>query len=116
MDKFDVETLPEKKKVVLMSCTYGSGEFPDMAQEFWENLSSEDLDDDFLEDVKFGVFGLGSKAFKMFCECAHQLDERMEELGAERVIDCGEGNEKDPQQYKTAFEPWSKECVEAFTE
>ena len=77
---------------------------------------SEYPDDDFLEDVKFGVFGLGSKAFKMFCECAHQLDERMEELGAERLVDCGEGNEKDPQQYKTAFEPWSKEAVEAFKE
>ena len=25
-------------------------------------------------------------------------------------------NEKDPQQYKTAFEPWSKEAVEAFKE
>ena len=116
MNKFDVEQLPEKKKVVLMTCTYGAGEFPDMATDFWEALSNEDLDDDFLEDVKFGVFGLGSKAFKMFCECAHQLDERMEELGAERLVDCGEGNEKDPQQYKTAFEPWSKEAVEAFKE
>ena len=32
------------------------------------------------------------------------------------LVDCGEGNEKDPQQYKTQFEPWSKECVEAFKE
>ena len=114
MNKIDVESLPEKKKLVLMTCTYGAGEFPAMAQEFWENLSDESLDDDFLEGVEFGVFGLGSKAFKQFCEAAHQLDERMEELGAERVVDCGEGNEKDPQQYKTAFEPWSKEAVEAF--
>ena len=116
MDKIDVEELPEKKNLVLMTCTYGSGEFPSNAQEFWEALSDDSLDDDFLEDHKFAVFGLGSKNFKQFCEAAHQLDERMEELGAERVVDCGEGNEKDPQQYKTQFEPWSKECVEAFKE
>lgn len=114
MNKIDVEDLPEKKKLVMMTCTYGAGEFPAMAQEFWENLSDDSLDDDFLEGVEFGVFGLGSKAFKQFCEAAHQLDERLEELGAERVVDCGEGNEKDPQQYKTNFEPWSKEAVEAF--
>ena len=116
MDKIDVEELPEKKNLVLMTCTYGAGEFPSNAQEFWEALSDDSLDDDFLEDHKFAVFGLGSKNFKQFCEAAHQLDERMEELGAERVVDCGEGNEKDPQQYKTQFEPWSKECVEAFKE
>ena len=116
MDKVEVDSLPDMKNLVLMTCTYGAGEFPSNAQEFWEALSDDSLDDDFLEDHKFAVFGLGSKNFKQFCEAAHQLDERMEELGAERVVECGEGNEKDPQQYKTNFEPWSKECVDAFKE
>ncbi|TNN35933.1 Nitric oxide synthase, brain [Liparis tanakae] len=46
-----------------------------------------------LANVRFSVFGLGSRAYPHFCAFAHAVDTLFEELGGERILRMGEGDE-----------------------
>lgn len=55
---------------------------------------------------RFSVFGLGSRAYPHFCAFAHAVDTLFEELGGERILRMGEGDELCGQQ--EAFRTWAK--------
>ena len=56
------------------------------------------------------MFGLGSSAYPNFCAFAHALDALMEEMGGERILKIGEGDELGGQE--TSFREWSKHVFE----
>ena len=88
--------------------TYGEGDPTDNAQDFHEWLKSTDAD---LQGLRFAVrvknrlysdfhiflllqvFGLGNKTYEHYNSMARFFDKRMEELGAERVFERGEGDD-----------------------
>ena len=39
------------------------------------------------------MFGLGSRAYPNFCTFAHTCDNLLNDLGAEMMLQCGEGDE-----------------------
>lgn len=55
---------------------------------------------------RFSVFGLGSRAYPHFCAFAHAVDTLFEELGGERILRMGEGDELCGQE--EAFRTWAK--------
>jgi len=59
-----------------------------------------------LANVRFSVFGLGSRAYPHFCAFAHAVDTLFGELGAERMLEVGEGDELSGQA--ESFRKWSK--------
>lgn len=61
-----------------------------------------------LSQVKYAVFGLGSRAYPNFCAFAHTVDNLLATLGAEQVYECGEGDELCGQE--ESFQSWLKEC------
>ncbi|XP_074841477.1 nitric oxide synthase 3 isoform X2 [Carettochelys insculpta] len=61
-----------------------------------------------LGTLRFSVFGLGSRAYPHFCAFAHAVDTRLEELGGERILAMGEGDELCAQE--EAFRTWAR-CV-----
>ena len=52
------------------------------------------------------MFGLGSRAYPHFCAFAHAVDTLFGELGAERILEVGEGDELSGQA--ESFRKWSK--------
>uniref|UniRef100_H3C394 Nitric oxide synthase n=1 Tax=Tetraodon nigroviridis TaxID=99883 RepID=H3C394_TETNG len=64
-----------------------------------------------LANVRFSVFGLGSRAYPHFCAFAHAVDTLFEELGGERILRMGEGDELCGQQ--EAFRTWAKKVFKA---
>ena len=52
------------------------------------------------------MFGLGSRAYPHFCAFAHAADTLFGELGAERILEVGEGDELSGQA--ESFRKWSK--------
>ncbi|NXA56964.1 NOS3 protein, partial [Nothocercus julius] len=56
--------------------------------------------------LRFSVFGLGSRAYPHFCAFAHAVDTRLEELGGERILPMGEGDELCAQE--ESFRTWAK--------
>ena len=56
--------------------------------------------------VRFSVFGLGSTAYPNFCAFAHAIDSMLGEMGAERLLEIGEGDELAGQE--ESFKKWTK--------
>ncbi|KAM4709511.1 nitric oxide synthase 1 isoform 1-T1 [Discoglossus pictus] len=64
-----------------------------------------------LANVRFSAFGLGSRAYPHFCAFARAVDTLMEELGGERIMKMGEGDELCGQE--ESFRTWAKKVFKA---
>ncbi|XP_034776546.2 nitric oxide synthase 3-like [Acipenser ruthenus] len=64
-----------------------------------------------LGTVRFSVFGLGSRAYPHFCAFSRAVDTRFEELGGERILQMGEGDELCGQE--ESFRTWARDIFRA---
>ncbi|XP_041456933.1 nitric oxide synthase, brain-like isoform X3 [Lytechinus variegatus] len=67
-----------------------------------------------LANVRFSVFGLGSRAYPHFCAYARTVDQLISNLGGERINPMGEGDELGGQE--DAFRRWAKDVFKAACE
>ncbi len=89
MEHFSTIDLPSEKLVLVISSTWGEGDPPDNAIEFWEKFNGPNFPR--LEKTKFSVLALGDSSYADYCEMGKLFDTRFEELGAERIaprVDC----------------------------
>ncbi|TDV35713.1 sulfite reductase (NADPH) alpha subunit [Paraburkholderia caballeronis] len=80
-----VDTLGRSQYVLLLSSTFGDGDAPDNGRDFWAALSAASAPR--IDGVRYAVLGLGDRSFDQFCAHARNLDERMNALGASRLVD-----------------------------
>ncbi|MEM9224235.1 MAG: flavodoxin domain-containing protein [Pseudomonadota bacterium] len=89
LDDVSMESLAQMDRAIFVVSTFGDGEMPDNAQLFWEDLTAESAPR--LEKLTYGVLALGDTDHDEFCNAGRLLDERLEELGARRLVarvDC----------------------------
>ncbi|EFC50742.1 NADPH-cytochrome P450 oxidoreductase [Naegleria gruberi] len=106
MVDFEPDQISNEKLVILMVATYGEGEPTDNARDFYEYYKDTSISSDMLSGVKFSVFGLGNKQYKIYQAMARFFDKRFEELGGERFFRKGEGDadadiEEDFEEWKS---------------
>jgi sulfite reductase alpha subunit-like flavoprotein len=106
----DLLTAGKDSLVLVMCATCGHGDFPQNASLFWSAISSPDIAAGTFKDMRFCVFGMGDRSYTdTFCEAAKLIDRRLEELGGERVLDMGIGDDRDEDKWETGFSKWLPE-------
>ncbi|MDQ1396887.1 MAG: hypothetical protein QOG64_2146 [Acidimicrobiaceae bacterium] len=84
LNQIELAELQSATHFVVVTSTFGDGEFPDNALLFWEAICA---DTERLEHLNFAVLALGDTSYEFFCNAGKLLDERLEALGATRLID-----------------------------
>ena len=82
--------------------TWGEGDPPLDAEDFYESLKSSDLA---LSNFNYGIMGLGDRSYAIFNGFARDLDTTLGKLGAKRI---GERVEAD-LDYEEDFDVWITE-------
>ncbi|MDM5297722.1 flavodoxin [Bacillus pumilus] len=76
-DDTPVETLSTYDYILIGSYTWGDGDLPYEAEDFYEEVSSLALN-----DIKTAVFGSGDDSYPKFCEAVHTFHDMLKTTGA----------------------------------
>lgn len=85
MDEIEVDALAAMEYLLIITSTYGEGEMPDNAQMLWDAIKDESAPK--LTDMKYSVLALGDTSYDQFCQAGIDWDNRLKELGANRIYD-----------------------------
>lgn len=89
MDDHPIDKLPLESLVVFVASTTGQGDPPDNMNKFWKFLLRKSLPANSLQNMKFGVLGLGDSSYVKFNFVAKKLHRRLESLGATPLLPVG---------------------------
>eukprot|EP00842_Homolaphlyctis_polyrhiza_P002194 jgi/Hompol1/2976/HPOL_006268-RA len=113
MDEYDKAKLPTEELVLFVCSVTGQGEEPDNMKRFWKFLLRKNLPPDSLQDLKFGVFGLGDSSYQKFNFPAKKLHKRLLQLGAQAIVPRGDGDDQHDYGMDGAFDPWLEQTWKA---
>ncbi|MEM9015739.1 MAG: sulfite reductase subunit alpha [Verrucomicrobiota bacterium] len=99
-EEFADVDLTSEKHLLLVSSTWGDGDPPDNAIDFWETLQSDDHPR--LENLSYSVLALGDTNYLEFCAQGKAFDRRLGDLGATRLaprVDCDTDFEEPAEEW-----------------
>lgn len=86
-DRYSTKELKDEVLLYIVMSTQGDGDPPDDSIAFVEFLNGRRAPK--LSQLKYGVLGLGDSSYPLFCGISQRLDDRLAELGAQRLLAPG---------------------------
>lgn len=103
---YKVRSLKDEKDLLVIAATHGEGDPPQTALDFFEFLEGRKAPK--LPDLRFSVLALGDSTYEHYCSAGRRVDERLAELGAERLTDRVECD----VDYEDDAEAWIESVLE----
>lgn len=107
IDAVSLDELAAMRWVLIVISTTGQGDVPFDTEELWDALIAADAPP--LDDMRFGVLALGDRVYADFCQAGIELDDRLAELGAHRLVDLVTCD----YDYETPASHWLREGIAA---
>ena len=103
---YKFKQIASEKLLVVVTSTQGEGEPPEEAVALHKFLFSKKAPK--LTDTAFAVFGLGDTSYEFFCQSGKDFDNKLAELGGERLLDRVDAD----VEYQAAAAEWRARVVE----
>ncbi|KAG7357016.1 pyruvate ferredoxin oxidoreductase [Nitzschia inconspicua] len=103
MDDVEVDDL-DGMTTVFFIATCGQGKMPQNGTLFFKALCART--EPFKEGTKFAVMGLGDSSYFFFCEAAKQVEQKMVELGATKLLNIGYGDDSAEEGLEEGLHSW----------
>jgi homodimeric pyruvate:ferredoxin (flavodoxin) oxidoreductase len=103
MDDVDLDDL-DGKTTVFFIATCGQGAMPKNGKTFFKELSSRT--EPFKEGTRFMVFGLGDSSYYFFVKVAKEVEMKLEELGAKKILARGVGDDSAEEGMEQGLHDW----------
>lgn len=103
LDSTDLAAMSELNHVLILCSTFGEGDPPDNAKNFYESITSEGAQV-LPATLNFAVCGLGDSSYTYFNKAAEDIARRMSELGAtpcQEFLGCDLAFEDEYAEWKT---------------
>lgn len=110
MGDYPIKNLAKEENLLILISTWGDGDPPDRAESFHAFLLSDRAPR--LEKTRFSVLALGDTSYEQFCQTGKEMDNRLEELGAQRIFprqDCD-------VDFEAPYETWVAGALPALLE
>ncbi|EGV94350.1 Nitric oxide synthase, inducible [Cricetulus griseus] len=102
MNQYKASTLEDEQLLLVVTSTFGNGDCPSNGQTLKKALF---MLRELTHTFRYAVFGLGSSMYPQFCAFAHDIDQKLSQLGASQLALTGEGDELSGQE--DAFRSWA---------
>ena len=110
MDEIEIGQLTNMEYLLIITSTYGEGAMPDNAEMLWEAATGDNAPA--LQNVNYSVLALGDTSYDLFCQAGIDWDNRLQELGANRLygrVDCD-------VDFESLAEKWISEVIPLMAE
>ncbi|NHB62440.1 NADPH-dependent assimilatory sulfite reductase flavoprotein subunit [Photorhabdus sp. RW14-46] len=102
---YKFKQIAQEKILIIIASTQGEGEPAEEAVALYKYLYSKKAPK--LNDTVFAVFGLGDTSYERFCQAGKDFDNRLNELGAQRLLERVDGD----VEYQQVADQWRKQLT-----
>lgn len=104
MASYNVRKIRDEQDLLIIVSTHGEGDPPQPAVPFFEHIESPRAPK--LGGLRYSILALGDSTYEFYCEAGKRLDRRLEELGAQRLlerVDCDVDHEEPAGAWSAAI-------------